>query len=258
MRPLNLEGYQIGKLTVVSSINPPDGKTGRWWKCRCSCGKLKLASTGSLTGKRPTKSCGCLFWDKMASRSKDISGRKFGKLTAINIAHKSKHGNFWYCKCDCGKEATIRIGHLISGRTVSCGCSYADYWDSMKDEMAKYKAIYRNYKSSAQKRNLEFSLSFEEFYKLITQNCFYCNSSGNNVRKYKNEDVIYNGIDRVDNTIGYIMSNCVPCCAVCNRAKNKYSLDLFIEWINRISNNQSNLMKKIENTPFFDRKTPTP
>lgn len=50
---------------------------------------------------------------------KDISGRKFGKLTAIEYVGSSK----WLCRCDCGKEKIIPGGNLIQGHTTSCGCN---------------------------------------------------------------------------------------------------------------------------------------
>lgn len=56
--------------------------------------------------------------------SKDITGNKFGKLTAIKKTDRKKNGSYLYeCKCDCGgiKEVTAR--DLGSGRVTSCGCS---------------------------------------------------------------------------------------------------------------------------------------
>ena len=42
--------------------------------------------------------------------------------------------------------------------------------------------------------------------------CFYC-------EKFS-ENRSYCGIDRVDNDIGYILSNCVSCCSNCNDIKS--------------------------------------
>lgn len=58
---------------------------------------------------------------------KDLSGRKFGRLTAIRRLAKEKCGTYkWLCRCDCGKEKEVRGGHLTSGNTASCGCIYKD------------------------------------------------------------------------------------------------------------------------------------
>jgi hypothetical protein len=47
--------------------------------------------------------------------------------------------------------------------------------------------------------------------------------------------VLYNGIDRVDPEIGYIESNCVSCCTVCNLMKKAYSHNFFLTHIKRIA-----------------------
>jgi len=54
-------------------------------------------------------------------------GQRFGRLTVVVKTEKSTHliGRWrtsWICRCDCGKEATIRGDSLKSGRTRSCGC----------------------------------------------------------------------------------------------------------------------------------------
>ena len=55
-------------------------------------------------------------------KEKDLTGDKFGKL--LPLYPERKNGRiFWVCKCDCGKEVSIRKDSLISGHTQSCGCS---------------------------------------------------------------------------------------------------------------------------------------
>ncbi len=58
---------------------------------------------------------------------KDLTGMKFGKLTAIertedHISPKGKHTTMWFCKCECGKYKVISRNNLIKGITKSCGC----------------------------------------------------------------------------------------------------------------------------------------
>ncbi len=43
------------------------------------------------------------------------------------------------------------------------------------------------------------------------------------------------GIDRVDNSVGYEVDNCVPCCGVCNRMKRDLTKDQFIDHVHKIS-----------------------
>ena len=54
---------------------------------------------------------------------KDLTGQRFGYLTIIKKAGKSKNNKtLWLCKCDCGNEKICIGNDLITGRTKSCGC----------------------------------------------------------------------------------------------------------------------------------------
>lgn len=50
------------------------------------------------------------------------------------------------------------------------------------------------------------------------------------------EAYINNGIDRIDNNKGYTIDNVVPCCKMCNQAKNDYTLQEFQDWVEKIYN----------------------
>ncbi|MCK4640622.1 MAG: hypothetical protein KAU06_04730 [Candidatus Marinimicrobia bacterium] len=61
------------------------------------------------------------------SKLKDLTGRKFGRLTVIKRVSKPKHikkklNNYWLCNCDCGKECIVYNYNLRKGLTKSCGC----------------------------------------------------------------------------------------------------------------------------------------
>lgn len=58
---------------------------------------------------------------------KDISGEKFGLLTAIEPVGTNKyHKVMWKCVCECGKE-TVAVGcDLRSGTVKSCGCLHSE------------------------------------------------------------------------------------------------------------------------------------
>lgn len=52
----------------------------------------------------------------------DITGQKFGRLTAIRYVGKGK----WLFKCDCGKEHITRGSVVRNGLVVSCGCYHRE------------------------------------------------------------------------------------------------------------------------------------
>ena len=107
----DLTGMQFGNLTVIER----DFTKGRepHWKCKCTCGKITYPTTSRLKSGR-SKSCGCMI------NVKDISGRKFGKLTALYRDNDDRRK--YVCLCDCGNTKSIFRNSLVRGRTVSCGC----------------------------------------------------------------------------------------------------------------------------------------
>ena len=57
------------------------------------------------------------------SRVVDLTGQRFGRLTAIERVNANAQGNAqWRCICDCGKETVVPIYSLEKGITKSCGC----------------------------------------------------------------------------------------------------------------------------------------
>lgn len=175
----------------------------------------------------------------------NITNERFGQLIAIRFDSIKKVGklsyHYWLFKCDCGKEKIINKTTVKRGIVKSCGCLHKKKVFRKSPGEAQKTVKYHEYKRSARERKLEFNLTKDEFFKLTNENCFYCNSYPSNVSKSKNNtgDYIYNGIDRVDNNLGYIKNNCITCCKKCNYAKHDMTLDEFKVLIYRIYQNFS-------------------
>lgn len=57
------------------------------------------------------------------AKFKDLTGQRFGKLTAIKIVGKNRNRtNLWLCKCDCGNEHITSTDLLLNGQCKSCSC----------------------------------------------------------------------------------------------------------------------------------------
>lgn len=110
---------------------------------------------------------------------------------------------------------------------------------SSSSEEINFRHLYRQYKRSALKRSLKFRLTPKRFRELSKSNCLFCGSpptrSHKMSTKYKT-GYVFNGIDRLDNKVGYIDGNCAPCCWQCNLSKASHSLEDFLLYINRIYN----------------------
>lgn len=114
------QGCRIGKLTVEQMTD--QRKNGyRVWKCRCDCGGEVLLDTRCLQ-RGTIKDCGCASVVRPGQR--DISGQRFGKLTALRpTGERSSRGSMiWQCRCDCGREVCADLNLLICGNKKSCGC----------------------------------------------------------------------------------------------------------------------------------------
>ncbi len=59
----------------------------------------------------------------MGKRQDDITGQRFGSLTAQEPTAQRRNGyTVWRCLCDCGKEARVPSRHLKNGWRRDCGC----------------------------------------------------------------------------------------------------------------------------------------
>lgn len=54
---------------------------------------------------------------------KDISGVKFGLLTAVELTGEKRWGaRLWRCTCECGNSHVAAVNSLCQGLVRSCGC----------------------------------------------------------------------------------------------------------------------------------------
>ncbi len=107
------------------------------------------------------------------------------------------------------------------------------------DSIGHFNGLFTNYRRSALRERRAFTLSRHEFLFLATSPCVYCGSPPREVSVYDNGRPIglrANGVDRVDNHLGYVHTNVVPACSTCNLAKHKQPVGQFLAWIRRIAN----------------------
>ena len=75
----------------------------------------------------------------------DLTGQRFGMLTVLGPAEKAGSMSAWRCRCDCGRETVVTIGHLRNGTTTSCGCKpKGTFVDGTFVELLQSKTIRRN------------------------------------------------------------------------------------------------------------------
>lgn len=227
----------------IKEYTTPKGELCKipYYQLKCDCGVL-IERPKSRHDLKPEATCGK---GACSIHVKKMIGQKFGRLTIISHHSREKGYN---CLCDCGNTTVAKIYELKSGRWASCGCL-------MREKLSKraYKGlnvsakhnIFKQYQSAAKRRGYCFNLPKDYFLKLIESPCHYCGaensmSTETKLKLQENDIYYYNGVDRVDNTIGYTVENCVPCCKICNNSKNTLSLKDWKAWIYKIYHKLSN------------------
>lgn len=121
---VDLTGQKFRRLTVTGFERTRDlrGNSRIVWNCACDCGGF-TKTHGTKLKSGHTQSCGCLQRERTSMASmNDISGMKFGRLTAIKNAGSKNQRRMWECLCDCGNKCIVCESALTSGNTKSCGC----------------------------------------------------------------------------------------------------------------------------------------
>jgi hypothetical protein len=208
---------------------------------------------------------------------KDLTGSKFGKLTVVGLAEteerqwkRQKATVRWYLvRCECGKEKTIAGPSLTKDNRVrSCGCLLKEYKKTLESRSKLFKtgSAFRRYllqsKSDAKRRGYVWELTDEQFRVLTSSPCHYTGALPFAATTVKSgETYVHNGIDRLDNTKGYTVENCVPCCSEVNYMKRTLPYETFLELCRKIAercaneqpNNQSGAIPLLR--PYNESRT---
>jgi len=135
----------------------------------------------------------------------DLTGKRFGRLIALEKTPNSKGKTMWKCICDCGRIVIARGEHIRNGATKSCGCYSKEthtkhgksrtpvykVWQKMKDRCYnKNNPAYKNYGARGIYVCARWRKSFESFFK----------DMGHPSKKLT--------IDRIDNDGPYRKNNC--------------------------------------------------
>lgn len=155
----------------------------------------------------------------MDKRFVDLTGKRFGRYTVLELAGKKKGSFCWKCKCDCGTEKIVRGQDLKSGSTKSCGCWSLEVktkrftkhglfntqlfgvWSGIKDRTNQDGlACKGNYRKNNISICEEWKNDFKAFYDWAMANGYKYEKLPCGKNKWT--------IDRIDNNKGYSPDNC--------------------------------------------------
>lgn len=177
----------------------------------------------------------------------DITGQRYGRLVALEFAGHLRSGSqpkrAFRFRCDCGVEVVRTVMDVRRLDTMSCGCLKRDNSvdkpaaNRLAEGESGFRALFGKYQRRAKLINQPFTLTREGFSGLTLAPCYYCATKPSQRAKATATAFgayIYNGVDRLDPTQGYIVGNVVPCCGVCNRAKQSMQVHEFLDWVRRV------------------------
>jgi hypothetical protein len=97
-------------------------------------------------------------------------------------------------------------------------------WSELQSNPVHSFLSYRN--TAINKRKLEFTIEKEDYEKFRNGQCYLCGITSSETHK--------NGIDRIDNSKGYVLGNCRSCCGHCNCMKLDMTYDMFVSHCRQI------------------------
>lgn len=176
---------------------------------------------------------------------KNLVGQKYNKLMVVERLPVEGSRCKYLCVCDCGNEIITTARRLQVGK-IDCGCGIKNrtvaagikrrknFGEALKNRLIA------SYKSNAKKKGRDFLLTEKECLDLFSCNCYYCGSPPNQKFSHKKlyGEFIYNGIDRLNNSLGYVADNVVSCCTICNYKKRETDVEPFLEWIEKVYKNR--------------------
>ena len=175
-------------------------------------------------------------WREKNKESIKIKQREYHIKNRERIKKQvSENGKKWYQK---NKERNLERGRRWQKNNRKRAVEIVQkYVRNNKEKVNEYRkkyglsleGYYRRYKYRAKKAGFEMLITLKDFNNITTLSCSYC---GENERR--------RGIDRVNNTIGYLKENCISCCGICNMMKMKLTKEDFLSHIKKI-NDYNNL-----------------
>lgn len=237
------------RTTTPTSVNP-NGRNIAYWRVACSsCGNERWMTNSAIMN---SVSCECKVVEsgivKMDKpKEMELIGMKFGDFTVIGPSridrNRRQPRREAPVRCVCGREMWKYVVYLKRGEVTNCGCrkgakqvERAERLRRNATRAEEVPAMFSIYRRNAQKRGYDFNLSLEDVIRLTAGDCEYCGAPPSRPAPNRRQDsgLRYNGIDRIDNAIGYTVENCVPCCSECNVSKNTSTVESFIDWVKRV------------------------
>ncbi|NCB97235.1 MAG: hypothetical protein EOM36_02595 [Bacteroidia bacterium] len=171
-------------------------------------------------------------------------GTVFSRLTVLEeTAPKLIEGGgsrkCYKVRCECGKTFTTIGTSLKHKRVTECSsCAYQKRPQSTKRLTQEERMFTKTIVERCKTHNIPYSITATDYITTAKKVCHYCGTppviKGAHMTRHAETPIPVNGIDRVNNTLGYTIENIVPCCSLCNSMKSTLSSESFLAHIKQI------------------------
>lgn len=163
----------------------------------------------------------------------NLIGKRYGNLLITEDLGFDKY-HIVKCLCDCSNVVNkVAYDNLRTGHTKSCGCL------RYKLIGASYRGVTSTYwsrvKRCARKRDIEFNLSMEEAWNVLNAQNYRCSFTGKVLTLSTRSSKGNASIDRIDNSLGYVVNNIRWVDKEVNLMKSNFDDKRFLGWCELIS-----------------------
>ncbi len=218
------------------------------FRFRCHCGNEFLTDGQSALSHN---GCGCV---KDRALLEKIKGNLAAKNISLVPEEYKGYKNIYRARCNvCLEERDEQLRYLLNRRTIGCSCRtnyqkemIRDYHDKhifthrvKKTHLAVPAFYYHRCRTGAIVRKIDFNVTREEMSDLLEQQKFTCKISKLKITLSKGHESSENtaSLDRIDNSIGYVVGNLQWIHKNINMMKRNYSQEEFIEMCRVVAKN---------------------
>ena len=140
---------------------------------------------------------------RKVAKAIDISGRKYGRWTAIRFMHKVGRYHYWLFRCSCGNEKVFYKGHTAGSN--SCGCLSRELKTKHGKSKTKIYYVWRGMRNRCNNKNTK---SYPDYGGRGIRVCDRWDSFDNFYADMGDKPFRGAEINRIDNDKDYDPDNC--------------------------------------------------
>lgn len=143
----------------------------------------------------------------------NLTGQKFGRLTALRQNGHANRTRLWLCVCECGETVNVRSTTLLFGSQKSCGCLQREVTARRNTKHGHNRTgartpEYTSWAAMNQRCNYPTPRNLERYSSRGISICARWKSFENFLADMGTKPSPKHSIERIDNDAGYSPENC--------------------------------------------------